>query len=86
MANELKEEAPTNSENAYWQRTRHITFSLLAIWFLMNFLVLFFARELASVSVFGWPLSFLMAAQGLSFVYLLLIGIFCAYMRKLERR
>jgi putative solute:sodium symporter small subunit len=86
MATELKEEAPTNSENAYWQRTRHMTFSLLAIWFAMNFLVLFFARELAAISIFGWPVSFLMAAQGLSFAYLLLIGIFCAYMRNSERR
>jgi putative solute:sodium symporter small subunit len=45
----------------------------------------FYARDLARLSVFGWPLSFYMAAQGASLVYLALIGVYAWRMRRLDR-
>jgi putative solute:sodium symporter small subunit len=45
----------------------------------------FFARDLAHLSLFGWPLSFYMAAQGASLVYLAIIGGYALHMRKLDR-
>ena len=49
----------------YWERLRRLTFALLALWFLATFLIIFFARELSGIMVFGWPFSFYMAAHGL---------------------
>ena len=70
----------------HWQRTRLITSVLLALWFSTCFLTVVYARELARFSVFGWPLSFYLAAQGASLVYLAIIGSYTLLMRRLDRR
>jgi len=70
---------------AYWPRARLLSFLLLAAWFLATFLTVFFARELADIEIFGWPVSFYMAAQGLALLYLSLIGLYVLHMRRLDR-
>ena len=70
---------------AHWRRTRRLTFVLLALWLATGFCTVFFARELAQVTVFGWPLSFYMAAQGASLICLAIIGIYAWRMRRLDR-
>ncbi|MFL6673310.1 MAG: DUF4212 domain-containing protein [Massilia sp.] len=69
----------------HWRRTRRLTTALLALWLATSFCTVFFARELATLSVFGWPLSFYMAAQGASLVYLAIIGGYAWRMRRLDR-
>lgn len=59
---------------------------LLATWLLATFCIIFFARELSGLSIFGWPLSFYLAAQGASLIYLAIIGFYAWRMRALERR
>ncbi len=66
---------------AYWQRTRRLTGSLLLAWFLSTFCAIYFARELATITLFGWPLSFYLAAQGISLLYLCILGIYAWRMR-----
>lgn len=56
----------------YWRQTCRLTVVLLFVWFVLTFTVAFFAREL-NHRVFGWPLSFYMAAQGAQLVFLLII-------------
>ena len=58
---------------------------LLLIWMFTGFLSIFFARELYAFSLFGWPLSFYLAAQGSALVYLALIGFYAWRMRRLDR-
>jgi putative solute:sodium symporter small subunit len=70
---------------AHWQRTRRITVALLALWLATGFGTVFFARDLANLTLFGWPLSFYMAAQGASLVYLGIIGGYAWRMRLLDR-
>lgn len=74
-----------NVNSAYWRHTRQLTAILLASWLALTFGVLFFARELASYTFFGWPLSFYMAAQGLTLFYVLLLAILSIVMRRIER-
>jgi putative solute:sodium symporter small subunit len=69
----------------HWERTRKMTLLLLALWLATGFGTVFFARELARVEVFGWPLSFYMAAQGASLVSLAIIGFYAWRMRRLDR-
>jgi len=71
---------------AYWQRTRRMTGWLLLLWVVTTFCAAFFARELTGLSVFGWPLSFYLAAQGASLVYLAIIGCYAWRMRRLDRQ
>ncbi|MGS0741147.1 DUF4212 domain-containing protein [Glaciimonas sp. GG7] len=69
----------------HWRRTKTLTFSLLLIWALMTFLVIFFARELSGVTLFGWPLSFYMAAQGLGVTYLAIVAVYTWQMGRIDR-
>jgi putative solute:sodium symporter small subunit len=71
---------------AHWRRTRRCTALLLALWLATTFCTVFFARDLARLSVFGWPLSFYMAAQGSTLLYLAIIGGYAWRMRQLDRR
>ncbi|MES2316542.1 MAG: sodium/substrate symporter small subunit [Pseudomonadota bacterium] len=71
---------------AHWQRTRRLTVLLLALWLGTTFGTVFFARELAAMSVAGWPLSFYLAAQGAALVYLAILGAYALAMNRIDRR
>jgi putative solute:sodium symporter small subunit len=68
----------------YWRRNLNITAILLAIWFVVTYVVAYFARDL-SFNFFGWPFSFYMAAQGSLIVYVLIIFFYARYMNNLDR-
>ena len=76
--------ASTSQEKTYWKKLRSLTFILLGIWFVASFSIIFFARELAGLSLFGWPISFYMAAQGSTLIYLLLIAIYAIVAKKID--
>jgi putative solute:sodium symporter small subunit len=59
--------------------------SLLAVWFVVTFVVSYFARELADVTLLGFPLGFYMGAQGAPLIYLLIIWWYARYMNNLDR-
>jgi len=73
------------SENLqrYWQKNLRITSILMFIWFVVTFVVAFFARDLA-FTFFGWPFSWWVAAQGALVVYVVIIGFYAYYMNKLD--
>jgi putative solute:sodium symporter small subunit len=68
--------AQAQARASYWRRKRRLTARLLAVWLSSTFLVIYFARDLNNLKLFGWPLSYYMAAQGLALVYLGLIVIY----------
>ena len=68
----------------YWQKNLRITALLLAIWFVVTFVVGFFAREL-SFTFFGWPFSFWVAAQWALIVYVVIICFYARYMNRLDQ-
>ena len=74
------------SENhqRYWQKNLRITAILLGIWFVVTYVVSYFARDL-SFSFFGWPFSFWMASQGSLIVYVVIIWFYARYMNQLEQ-
>lgn len=71
---------------AHWARARRLSAILLLLWFLTTTGTVFFARALAGVTVFGWPLSFYLAAQGASLVYLTILGVYALAMARHDRR
>ena len=73
------------SNARHWRRTKTLTSGLLLIWVLVTFLVIFFARELSSLTLFGWPLSFYMAAQGLAVIYFAIVAVYTRQMRRFDR-
>lgn len=79
MPEQIKTMRPT------WRQTKRLTVSLLLVWCVLTFGVLFFARELASIHFFGWPFSFYMAAQGLTLIYVLILAIFSFRSQRIEQ-
>ena len=71
-------------EKTHWKKLRSLTFILLTIWFVVSFSIIFFARELSGLHLFGWPVSFYMAAQGSILIYLLLIAIYAIVAKKID--
>ncbi len=74
----------TQKHRDYWQRNLKITAILLGIWFVVTYVMAWFAIPLAEINFFGWPLSFYMAAQGSLIVYVAIIWFYARYMRKLD--
>ncbi len=73
----------TEKHRQYWRKNLNITAILLVIWFVLTFVVSYFARDL-SFSFFGWPFSFWMGAQGALVGYVAIIGYYAWYMNKLD--
>ena len=72
------------SQERYWQKNLNITAILLAIWFVVTFVIAYFARDL-SFTFFGWPFSFWVGAQGALAVYVLIIVFYAIYMGRLDQ-
>jgi putative solute:sodium symporter small subunit len=70
-------------EQRLWRRRMRVTGGLLAVWFAVTFGVAFFARGLSLV-VFGWPLSFWVAAQGALLVYMALVVVYARRMGRID--
>lgn len=74
----------TDRHRQYWSKNLRITSILLAIWFVVTYVVGYFARDL-NFNFFGWPFSFWVGAQGALVVYVAIIGIYARYMNQLDR-
>ena len=75
----------TEKHKEYWQRNLRMTGILLAIWFVVTFVVSFFARELNEVVILGFPLGFYMGAQGSLVIYVIIIWYYAKYMNTLDQ-
>ena len=74
----------TERHREYWRKNVRLTAILLAIWFVVTYVVSFFARDLNAITVFGWPLGFYMGAQGSLIVYVVIIFYYARYMNNLD--
>ena len=74
----------TEKHQEYWSKTLRLTAVLLAIWFIVTYVVGFYAREL-SFNFFGWPFAFYMGAQGSLIVYVLIIWYYARSMNQIDK-
>lgn len=75
----------TERHKEYWSRNLRITAVLLGIWFVVTFVVSYYAREFFSFTFFGWPFSFWMGAQSALIVYVIIVWYYARRMNKLDR-
>ena len=68
----------------YWSANLRITSILLSIWFVVTFVLAYFARDL-NFTFFGWPFSFWVAAQGALIVYVVIIWYYARHMNRLDQ-
>lgn len=74
----------SGKQREYWRRNIRVTLILLLIWFVVTFVATYFARELNSITFFGFPLGFYMGAQGSLIIYVLIIWYYARYMNRLD--
>ena len=75
----------TAKHQEYWRRNLRLTAVLLAIWFVVTYVMAWYARPLAEINFFGWPLSFYMAAQGSLIVFVVMLFLFAKQQDKIDR-
>jgi putative solute:sodium symporter small subunit len=59
---------------------------LLLLWALVSFVATYFARDLQSLVVGGWPLGYWIAAQGAVVVFIGIVVAYCMAMNRFERQ
>ncbi|BAV34490.1 membrane protein [Sulfuricaulis limicola] len=69
----------------YWRRNVKMTAILLAIWFVVTYVVGWYARELNELVIFGFPFGFYMGAQGSLIIYVIMIFYYAIRMNKLDK-
>lgn len=75
----------TDRHKEYWRRNMKMTAILLAIWFVVTYVVGFYARELNELVIFGFPFGFYMGAQGALIIYVVMIFFYAIRMNKLDK-
>ena len=75
----------TERHREYWKRTLNVTIVLLAIWFVVTFVMAYFAIDLNSIVIAGFPLAFYMSAQGSLIIYVVLIWYYAKKMGQLDQ-
>jgi len=75
----------TPRHHEYWRKNLVVTVILLLAWFVVTFVEAWYARELNNITFFGFPFGFYMSAQGSLAIYVIIIGIYAMYMKKLDK-
>lgn len=68
----------------YWNRNLRVTAILMLIWFVVTFVVGYYAVELSEFTILGFPFPFYMGAQGSLAIYVAIIAYYAWYMNKLD--
>lgn len=61
-----------SQQAAYWEKTRGLMLVILAAWFVFSFLIHFWAPQLNTIRILGFPLGYYMAAQGSLIAFVLM--------------
>ena len=70
----------------HWAETRSLTTWILILWFIFSMGIFFFANSLNSLTFFGWPLGFYMAAQGSLVIFVVLIVVLNVKQEKIDEK
>ena len=68
----------------HWAETRSLTTWILILWFIFSMGIFFFANSLNSITFFGWPFGFYMAAQGALVIFVVLIVVLNIKQEKID--
>ena len=75
------------NHRAYWRANLKLTAVLMSVWFLVSFgFGILLVEPLNRIPFFGFKLGFWWAQQGSIFVFVVLIFVYTACMRRLDRK
>lgn len=67
--------AVTQARQRHWDRTRNLTFVILALWVLFGILAPWFAKDLDAFTFLGFKLGYYMVVQGSLIAFVVLIWV-----------
>jgi len=76
--------AAAQQRRSHWRRNLQITGALMVVWFVVSFVMTYFAREL-NFRFFGWPFSYWVGAQGAILVYLSIVALYAHLLHRADR-
>ncbi len=68
----------------HWAKTKNLTIATLVVWFIFSFGIHWFANSLNSISFFGFPFGWYMAAQGSLIVFVIQIFYLAHAQQKID--
>ncbi|QJR81555.1 DUF4212 domain-containing protein [Alteromonas pelagimontana] len=72
---------------AYWKENLALLFKLLVVWFVVSFGAgILFVDALDQIQFFGFKLGFWFAQQGSIYVFVILIFVYVARMKTLDKK
>ncbi len=78
---------PEPDHHAYWRANQKLGAVLLSIWFLVSFgFGILLVEPLNQIPLFGFKLGFWWAQQGSIFVFIALIFVYAAMMKRIDRK
>ncbi|MEQ8179427.1 MAG: DUF4212 domain-containing protein [Amphiplicatus sp.] len=87
MDGEAETKAQESAAGAYWRENVKLLGALLAVWFAVSFGAgILFVDTLNAITLGGFKLGFWFAQQGSIYVFVILIFVYSARMKALERR
>lgn len=75
----------SDKHKEYWRKLLNLTAVLLVVWFVVTFVIGYFARDLSSITFSGWTFPFYMGAQGSLIIYVLIIWFYAHRMNQLDK-
>ena len=77
----------SDSNNKHWRANLRVVALLLAIWFTVSFgFGILLVEPLNQIPFFGFKLGFWWAQQGSIFVFVILIFVYAAVMKRIDRK
>ena len=76
-----------SDNNTYWRTNLKVAAVLLVIWFIVSFgFGILLVEPLNRIAFFGFKLGFWWAQQGAIFVFVILIFVYAAIMRRIDKK
>ena len=69
----------------YWSENVKLTSIVLAVWFVVTYVAIFFVNELNSIVIFGFPFGYYMGAQGSLIIFVILIFVYAFKMNAKDK-
>lgn len=76
----------TEKHRDYWRKNLRITAILMVIWFVVTYVMSYYAPQLNKITFVGFPVGFYMAAQGSLIIYVIMIFYYASYMNRLDKQ
>jgi len=69
----------------YWAENVKLTAIILFIWFVVTYVAIFFAPELNTIVIYGFPMGYYMGSQGSLIIFVILIFWYAFAMNKKDK-